>query len=464
MSRTLEANWDEELLLPPRVEDWVGERHLARFVREFVAALDLEALGFNLQVKATGRPGFTCACLLSAWLYGYLIKQPSTRNLERVCCSDMGAIWLTGNHQPDHNTLWTFFKTYRKELKGILKSTVHLGCRMGLVDLNIVAVDGTKLKASASRDGAIWSKQLQWADAALEEEIESYLRRVEAEGNSEGLKLPENLAERKALQDAIRETLAELESLGTAGLSPVDPDARTMKTSSGIQLCYNAQIAVDSKSGLVLACEVSQDANDSSLLNPMMDEIEEMVGLKPDTTVADSGYCSAEQVALATEQKRKISLGMRNRAPKADEPFHSWLFERNEEANELECPIGGRLTFRGTNKTHSGKDTVERYRCVDHLDCPFAKICSKDPKGRVVEVSPHRQAILTQWKEQQESKEAQDSLSRRSPTVERVFGHIKRNLALKELEHRGLDTVKAVWILAILATNLTTLYKIWSQA
>src|SRR5258708_36474152 len=108
MSREITVNFDEVVLLPHVFEEWVGPEHIARFVREFVLQLDLEALGFKAHDKKTGRFGYCSALLLRAWIYGFLTRQRSTRKLERACSNDMGAIWLTGNEQPDHSTLWNF--------------------------------------------------------------------------------------------------------------------------------------------------------------------------------------------------------------------------------------------------------------------------------------------------------------------------------------------------------------------
>src|SRR5580693_8896781 len=180
MVRQLSADFDTQLLLPPCVEDWLGPRHIARFVREFVRELDLALLGFTVRApQLTGRPGYTAELLLSAWIYGYLTRQRSTRNLERACQCDMGAIWLTGNHQPDHTTLHTFFRDNHKGFKKLLKQSALLACRMGLVDMNFVAIDGTKLKASASKDDVVMAKDLSIALAVLDAEIESYMAQVE---------------------------------------------------------------------------------------------------------------------------------------------------------------------------------------------------------------------------------------------------------------------------------------------
>ena len=463
MAREKFVNYDEELLLPPRIEDWVGPRHLARFVREFVEMLDLPSLGFVSSAKTTGRIGFSPKTLLSAWVYGYLTKQKSTRGLERACQSDMGAIWLTGNLQPDHSTLGNFFKVHQMEFKKLLKESALLGCRMGLVDLSFVALDGTKLRASTCGKGAIHAKDLKIGLEALDAEIEAYIQQIESMPESPDEKLPESLVDRQRLRDAMSEDLAELKKLGASQLSPVDPDARMMQTRHGLRLSYNAQAAVDGDSGIVLACSVSLDANDANLMDRVLDELESNIGMSPDLTAVDSGYFSAHQLQIAQEKQRAVAVSMKGREPAVFEPLHSWYFAHDTRQNMCVCPIGGELSYYGKAEARKGKDPVTRYRCQDFQFCPNAQICSKDPKGRMVEIGKYRESAIRLWY-QQKNNEHRYHMKRRGATVERVFGHVKRNLELRQLEHRGLETVEAVWSTALCATNLRTIFKTWSSA
>ena len=131
------------------------------------------------------------------------------------------------------------------------------------------------------------------------------------------------------------------------------------------------------------------------------------------------------------------------------------------ERDILVCPIGGELSFRGEGKTHGGQDVVRRYRCDDHPFCPFAQICSKEKGGRVVEVAPHRASVLRQWIRQKHA-EHRENMKKRAAVVERIFGHIKRNLGVRQLEHRGIDAVEAVWATLLCVTNLRSIYKVWA--
>jgi transposase len=169
MSGEIRANYDEIFLLPPCIEDWVGRDHPARFIREFVEALDLHGLGFRERQSEEGRPPYGNDLLLKAWLYGYLARIRSTRDLERACREHLSLIWLTGRHEMDHCTLWRFWHENRKALRAVFRSAVKVAAEQGLVGMICHAVDGTKIRAASSR------RTLEHR-----EDLEKLLARVEA--------------------------------------------------------------------------------------------------------------------------------------------------------------------------------------------------------------------------------------------------------------------------------------------
>jgi hypothetical protein len=400
--------------------------------------------------------------MLSAWIYGYMVGFRSTRALERACRNDMGALWLTGDLRPDHATLWEFWRKHSLTIQKLMKQTALTASRLGLVDLDLVAVDGTKLRASAS-DKKAWSlKELAQWEAALEAQIAAYAQDVSDAGDTASACLPEDLQDRECLRKAIVSAMEEMKQLGVNRLSPTDDEARTMKTPAGMKLSYNLQAAVDSKSGIVVGFEVSQNANDSELLNHMIDSVEDTTGLSPSKTVADTGYFSSAQIGLARQQNRAIAVGVRGREPGPSEPLHSWLFDKKPGEDVLICPIGGELPYFGSANSHGSELYLSRYRCEQSWACPFAGQCSTLVKGRIVEVSPYRDSMLRQWKEQQ-TPECQELLNkRRGAIVERIFGYLKRTLGLRHLEHRGLEAVRTVCAIALSASNLRTIFKYWT--
>ena len=158
MSHEIRADYSQSFLLPPSMADWVPAARPARFLCEFVDALDLEALGMSdgEGQGSQGRPSYAPDLLLKVWLYGYFWGIRSTRRLEAACREQVGLLWLTGMHSPDHNTLWRFFRRHKAGLRRLFKRSVHVAVQAGMIGLVLHAVDGTKIAADVSaRDGVL---------------------------------------------------------------------------------------------------------------------------------------------------------------------------------------------------------------------------------------------------------------------------------------------------------------------
>ena len=196
LSQEIRAHYDQIDLLPQCLEDWVPRDHPARFIREFVDALDLEALGFRGRESEEGRPNYAADLLLKVWLYGYLTRMRSTRELERACREHLSLLWLTGRHAPDHNTLWRFWKENGGALRQVFRQGVKVAAEHGLIGLICHAVDGTKIRAAASRRGVEHRPELEQALGQVEASIREMERAVEAgEAEEEGAyRLPPELA------------------------------------------------------------------------------------------------------------------------------------------------------------------------------------------------------------------------------------------------------------------------------
>jgi transposase len=276
MSTELRADYNQIMLLPPSLEDWIPSDHMARYIREFVDSLDLNDLGFKQRKSEDGRPSYAPDLLLKVWLYGYLQRIRSSRKLEKACRNEIPLVWLTGMHYPDHNTLWRFWRDNQKAVKKVFHKTVRVALDAGLVGMVVHAVDGTKIQACSSTQ-TMWRKK---SLAQLLNRVEGSVKAMEAEierserKESEEYHLPEELQEKKLLREKIEKSLAELEKEERSQMNPSEKDALVVKTNEGKRLGYNAQVVVDDKQKLIVAAEVTTEQNDSHQLNPMIEIVE----------------------------------------------------------------------------------------------------------------------------------------------------------------------------------------------
>jgi transposase len=464
MSHEIRADYNQIWMFPPSLEDLLEKDHPVRFIREFVDALDLQALGFRMRKGDEGRPNYAADLLLKVWLYGYLERVRSSRKLEKAGRQHLALMWLTGMNNPDHNSLWRFWKDNRKALKKVFRQTVRVAMEAGLVEMVLNAVDGTKIAAQSSTDKAWIRKQLEkrltkldaWLDRAMAE-----VEKAEKEESGE-YRLPEGLAEKQKLRQKIQESLAQLKKEERDSMHPNEPDAQMMKTREGIRLAYNAQAVVDGKAGVIIAAEVTTDQNDERQLVPMLEAVQKETGKVAEETVADGGYCSGEQLDGAEKAEFPVLVNLAGVQKMEDEggPYHSSKFQYDSESDCYLCPMGQKLEFRHTRRHQDKSYETRVYRCKSAKQCPVRWQCSKDPNGRAIERSPYAEAILRQ-KEKQRDKAKADLLQRRKVIVEPAFARVKHLLEFRRWSMRGLEKVGTQWGFVCAVVNLGRVYPYW---
>lgn len=350
---------DQRLLLPPDMRAWLPEGHLALFILDVVASLDLSKIYAFYEAKdARGRAGYHPAMMVALLLYGYCIGKPSSRRIERATYEDVGFRVLAGDQHPDHDSIAAFRKQHLEALSELFVQVLQLCQKAGLVKLGHIAIDGTKIKANASKHKAMSYERMGEAEKKLEDEVRKLLaeaERIDAEEDAQhgkgrrGDELPNELKRREDRLRKIREAKAELEreakeraaakaaeveqklaererEQAQAGRKPSgkapqapdpeqavpEPKAQRNFTDAESRIMpdgankgsfvqgYNAQIAVDAEAQVIVAAEITQSPNDARQLVPMAQAIVNNVGKLAETTSADAGYFSAEAVEHPT--------------------------------------------------------------------------------------------------------------------------------------------------------------------
>ena len=434
--------------------------HPVRFLREFVEELDLPALGFVIPAAVESRPPYAPSLLLKIWLYGYFLRIRATRRLETACREVLPLLWLCGLRVPDHNSLWRCWQDNKKALRNVFKQTVQLALRTGAVGLALQAIDGTKIQAAAS-DHTGWSKEkMEKVLAALEaalDQTELKILQENTELNTPGVRLPAGLAQRQALRKQIQKGLAQLAADGRGHYDPVEPEARVMKVGSLHRPAYNAQAVVDAKEGIVVACDVTRQETDHGQLRPMLQQAQDNLGVATAHTVtlADRGYGAGADLQAAAEKQHQVLAPPLEGKPARDNPYATQHFHFDPQQHTVICPRGEPLDHEG----HSGEGPVriERFRC-HCADCPVRRDCTRDPKGRRIEVRSHTaevQAMRVRLQKQQ------TLWQRRGEIIEGRFGQIKQQEGMRRWTVWGMAAVKTQWALLCATLNLRVLYRHW---
>jgi len=450
---------NQTLLLPPSLHDWLPEKHLARFVADIVEALDLSGFYRSYDEKdGRGQAAYHPVMMVRLLLYGYCIGVSSSRQIERKSYEDVAFRYLSANEHPDHSTLSEFRKRHLSALAGLFLQALQLCQKAGLVKLGHVAVDGTKLQANASKHKAMSYGRMSEAEQKLQAEVEELLRRAEEADAAEDAKfgkgqrgdqLPEELGRRASRLKKIRAAKAELEAEAKqkaaaqkaaaeakiaerreqeartgkkpGGRDPqvpdpeqavpdpkaqrnfTDPESRIMpdgaNKGSFVQ-GYNVQIAVDGEAQVIVAAEMTQETNDKQQLAPMLAQVEQNLGAKPEAVSADAGYASEAQ--LSDERVQGIDLHV------------------------------------ATGRQKHG-----------------------DPSATASEPSPPAEgaSAMTQMRQKLKTEAGRAVYRMRKAIVEPVFGQIKERRGFRRFSLRGAAKVRAEWELICLTHNLLKLFR-----
>ena len=469
MSKQIKANYAQDFLLPPSLEDWISKDHPSRYIREFVESLDLREMGFKVMTNDEGRPYYSSDLLLKLWLYGYYQRIRSSRKLEIASKENISLIWLSGMNYPDHNTLWRFWDENKIRIRNLFKESVKTAIKLELVSMVVNAVDGTKIKVKSSNSGIVNKKKLEELLKNLDEKIDQMEKEIELnEKTEEGeYSLPLELQDKEKMREKIKEALKELKEINRENMNSKEKEARVMRNSGKKELSYNAQAVVDDKHQILVGIDLINNENDAESLVPMIDEVKETTSKIPEVTLADSGYATAEQLSDASIKEYKVLLNITEKSnistgPRKDKPFHASNFKYDENKDVMICPELKELKFFEIDSSKNKRYKVRKYKCKDYEDCPKRWDCSNSKTGREVKLNPFYKIIEKQI-EYQELEVNKEKLKRRKALIEPIFALIKEIDGFRRFTVKGLENAKTQWSMICTSVNLKKMYKFWAN-
>jgi transposase len=423
---------EQDLLLPPSLREWLPENHLAYFVSDVVDELDLSAMYAVYEKEKRGQPPYDPRLMTKLLVYGYCTGVFSSRRIQKRLQEDIPFKVLAAGNEPDFRTISDFRKIHIQTLRKLFEQVLAMALECGAIKLGRVSLDGTKLKANASKHKAMSYGRMKEKQQQLREEVKQLLEQAEAAdkeedgqyGDKRGDELPEELQRRetrlakikeakKVVEQRARDKAAEEgKSAEEAKLAKADdkdqynftdPESRIMKGGDGFVQGYNAQAAVEPTLLLIVGQTVTEAANDKKQLMPMVELIEQQSGQRPEAILADNGYCSEENL------------------------------EHLESADRPERTIEG---FIATGKQKHGEHRLPA------KPGPL-------PKGATQ---------VDRMKRKLQSKAGKAVYAARKCVVEPVFGQIKQARGFRQFLLRGKENVKGEWALLCLTHNVLRLY------
>jgi transposase len=445
------------LLLPEAVDDYVDVDNPVRFIDTFVEGLDLAAAGFaRVTPETTGRPGYSPGDLLKLYIYGYLNRVRSSRRLEAETYRNLEVIWLLRHLRPDFKTIADFRRDNRAAFRAVFREFVLLCRQLDLFRRELLAVDGTRIKAVNNKDRNFTRASLRTFIRTADERLHDYLRRLD-EGDAEEaptvntrtknlVEKIEALRQKRARYGAM---LDQLERTGESQISLTDPDSRAMAAHTKVGVGYNVQIAVDAKHKLIAEQAVTNDVLDMGLLRQTAEPAREILGVETIDVVADRGYFRTEDIAACEEAGLMPHLPRPQRGPAVREGFfRKDEFRYDAERDTYICPAGQVLTpiRHGRLRDMVKIDYANPKACHD---CPLHGRCTngvrsvsrleyEDALDRMAERVAANPGIL----------------DRRREMVEHPFGSIKQWMNQGAFLMRGLNNVRGEFSLTALAYNL----------
>ena len=430
------------------LEQVIDQSNIVRIIDFFVDSLSLKDMGFKTEFIENGRPAYHPSDLLKLYLYGYLNRTRSSRQLEKECIRNLEVIWLLKGLVPDHNTIANFRKNNPKAIEKVFRSTVSMANHFNLIGGTLVAGDSTKLRAQNSKKNNFNPSKIERHIAYIDNKLQEYQNQLaQADGDSVTQKeIQEKVIKHQNQKQKYQDYQKEIEETNITQISTSDPDSRQMITRNNItEVAYNVQTVVDEKHNIPIDFKVT-NLNDSKAMGGMLRRTKTILGHTDFKALYDKGYHTGSEFDYADRLGIEVLVAVPEVAAHAPNPdFDVEHFVYDKQNDCFTCPANEVLITNGNwyNKVNGKSITkMKHYKTTACLSCALMEQCTKNKKGRLIERSQHADLIHQNKVRVEQNKEL---YRKRQAIVEHPYGIIKRQwdfyyiMTKKSIKHASSD-------------------------
>lgn len=449
-------------LFPVSLEDSIESENSVRSIDQFVDSLNLAELGFRSDFIENGPPAYNPSVLLKLFIYGYMNRIRSSRQLEKECRRNIEVMWLLESLSPDHNTISNFRKDNAKAIKKVFFATVQIARNFGLIGATLIAGDSTKFRAQNSKKNNFNQKKIQRHLDYIDNKLEQYNKALEqSDSKNEKEEIKKNIDKHQGRRNEYEKLNAQLKTSGEPQISTSDPDSKHLIVRNNItEVAYCVQSTVDADHNIPFDYLVT-NKNDSKAMGQMLQRAKTILGTNTFTALYDKGYHTGSEFKTANDLNIKtlVAIPGIGRASQAPDPnYNSEHFKYNKENDTYTCPEGNTLKSNGS--TYKGRNyRFKQYKTNKCKTCPVRALCTTSKvNGKVVQRSEFHQYIEANAKRVLQNP---DAYKKRQAIVEHPYGTIKRqwsfdHIMTKKTMQRASSDVGFMFI----AYNLTRIWNI----
>jgi len=454
---------DQLFLLPPNIEEFIPEGHLARVISEIVDTFDTRKIEERYSYQ--GQKSYHPKILIKLWVYGYATGTLSGRKIAMKCETDTAYMYLSSMYRPDFRTINDFRKDNIKSFERYFVAVIKLCRELGMASIGTIALDGTKIRGNASskemRDKVMysqWLKEVEDQLATLNQQADAVnVTEEQVLTNERGDEIPKEIRQKETLRKKIQQAIEELKDRDGERTNLTDKDVRLIKSAGQIKPNYNCQGAV-TRDGIIVAAYVSNNASDKEHLTPLISQAEMNTGTQVENILADSGYSSYANYEWLEQQQKTAYIpdqDYEHREELKAEPYDKSNFIYDPQKDSYTCPQGKELVLDKIVFHKTRKQKVRIYKGTQCLNCPVKSDCTS-AKARQIN-QDIREPLREKARKILDSPQGKLIYRQRMNMIEPIWGNIKFNKKITMFQLRGLTKVNGEWMLIAIGNNIQKL-------